>query len=408
MKQTYIPKGWDLVKLKDVIQEKSEKNINEQVKEVLSITNSQGFVKQEDYFEGIVHSKNIENYKIVRKNQFAYNPSRINVGSIDILKKYEKGALSPMYVVFQTNEDKLNADYFKYYFETNEFIQNVKNSTQGSVRESLNFVTLSGFEYLLPPLKEQKKIADILLNIDNIIEKISKKIKNLERQKQGIFNYIFDKQLCSDNTNNIKYEVLPKGWQIKKLKDISTMITVGIATSATSFYRDKGIPMLRNQNIKKNRLSEQDLIFIDEDYEKRFKNKRLKENDIIVVRTGNPGIACIVPKRYENAQTFTTLIIRIDLSKNNGNYVCQYINSNIGINYFEKCKIGGGQKNISAKILENMKIILPQKEEQIKIVNILENIDKQIELLEQKNKEYQNLKKGLMQQLLTGKVRVKI
>ena len=114
MKKTYIPKGWNLVKLKDVIQEKSERNINEQVKEVLSITNSQGFVKQEDYFEGTVHSKNIQNYKIVRKNQFAYNPSRINVGSIDILKKYEEGVLSPMYVVFQTNEDRLNSDYFKY------------------------------------------------------------------------------------------------------------------------------------------------------------------------------------------------------------------------------------------------------------------------------------------------------
>ena len=153
---------WKKVKLKDVIKEVNQRNKGEKVKRVLSVTNSRGFVSQDEYFEGTVHSANIANYKIVRKNQFAYNPSRVNVGSIDILKDYEDGALSPMYVVFEVDTTKLLPEYFKYYFQTNRFYENVKNNTQGSVRNSLNFKALTDFDYLLPPIEEQEKIVVIL------------------------------------------------------------------------------------------------------------------------------------------------------------------------------------------------------------------------------------------------------
>ena len=103
MKELEIPEGWKKIKLKEVLKEVSERNKGQKVKRVLSITNSQGFVNQEEYFEGTVHSADISQYKIVRKNQFAYNPSRVNVGSIDIIKDYDEGALSPMYVIFEVD-----------------------------------------------------------------------------------------------------------------------------------------------------------------------------------------------------------------------------------------------------------------------------------------------------------------
>ena len=153
---------WKKIKLKEVLTEVTEKNKNERVKNVLSVTNSQGFVKQDEYFEGTVHSQNISNYKIIRKNQFAYNPSRVNVGSIDILKTYSEGVLSPMYVVFEVDRTRLLPEYFKYYFQTHRFYESVKNNTQGSVRNSLSYKALADFEYLLPPIDVQKKITSIL------------------------------------------------------------------------------------------------------------------------------------------------------------------------------------------------------------------------------------------------------
>ena len=96
-----------------------------------------------------------------------------------------------------------------------------------------------------------------------------------------------------------------------KLKELSKFVTVGIANSATQDYTTDGVVMLRNQNIKENYLDDNDLIYINEDFSEKYKNKKLIENDILVTRTGYPGIACIVPKKYENCQTFTTLIIRL-------------------------------------------------------------------------------------------------
>ena len=172
---------WRKIKLAEVLTEKTARNKNKETDLVLSVTNSQGFVKQSDFFEGTVHSEDISNYKLVRKNEFAYNPSRINVGSIDILKEYDIGALSPMYVIFSVDERRLLPDYFKYYFQTHRFSENVKNSTQGSVRNSLSFKALSEFDYLLPPIEEQKKIVRVFEKVNQIIEKYKMLISEKEQ-----------------------------------------------------------------------------------------------------------------------------------------------------------------------------------------------------------------------------------
>ena len=142
--------------------------------------------------------------------------------------------------------------------------------------------------------------------------------------------------------------------------------------------------MFRNQNIKENQLDENDLIYIDYEFEKKYVAKRLKANDIIVARTGYPGTACVIPEKYEGAQTFTTLIVRLK-NDNNSFYVCQYLNSEIGKKYFASTQIGGGQKNSGAGILKEFSLFLPQKlEEQEKISNLMRSIDDLITLHQRK------------------------
>lgn len=383
---------WKRVKLKELIREINERNKGEKVKRVLSITNSRGFVSQEEYFEGTVHSANISNYKIVRKNQFAYNPSRVNVGSIDILKDYEEGALSPMYIVFEVDTTKLLPDYFKYYFQTNSFFENVKNSTQGSVRNSLSFKALSDFEYLLPTIEEQVKIVKILQKIDCII----KKYGNLLEEKNKFSNSQF-------------IEIFKDVNKYKTLKEICEFVTVGIANSVTHAYRENGIVMLRNQNILINKLDDSDLIYIDKEFANKYKNKELLENDILATRTGYPGIACLVPKKYEGSQTFTTLIARLKKDKNlNPIYICHYINSKYGKQFVNSNKVGIAQQNLGAKTFELMPIKIPPIELQNKFVNMVKLIDKEKKLLEEQIINYEKQKKGLMQKLLVGKVKMNV
>ena len=191
------------------------------------------------------------------------------------------------------------------------------------------------------------------------------------------------------------------------LKDVSKKITVGIANSATHAYREKGVILFRNQNIKPNKLDDKDIIYIDEEFEKSYKNKRLKENDLLIARTGYPGTACIVPKKYENSQSFTTLILRPDFNKVDSLFLCQYLNSETAKRYINSTQIGGNQKNCGASIIENMPIPYLELVEQKKIADFLTEIDNVIECSEKEIESLEQQKKGILQKIFNQEVRFK-
>lgn len=378
---------WKRVKLKELIKEVNERNKGEKVKRVLSVTNSRGFVSQEEYFEGTVHSANISNYKIVRKNQFAYNPSRVNVGSIDILKDYEEGALSPMYIVFEVDTTKLLPDFFKYYFQTNRFFENVKNNTQGSVRNSLSFKALSDFDYLLPPIEEQEKIVEILKTIDSIIEKHESLLEEKNQFIKSQFVEMFENKeypkkrmdevaiLKSGTTFNKEYELQNGDLLYCKVSDMNLQGNEKYMISSKTYVtKDVGL---------KSSIPANSVIFPKRGGAIGTNKKRIIIKDTCV----DLNTMGVTPKESINIQYLYYYFINIDLATLcDGSAVPQLNNKNIG----------------------PLEISVAPIEIQQHFANIVEQIDKQKFLLEKQKQNYENLRKGLMQKLLTGKVRVKI
>ena len=172
------------------INEVSLKNRNTQIKRVLSVTNSRGFINQTEQFDREVASADLSNYKIVKKNQFAYNPSRVNVGSLDLLKTFEEGILSPMYVVFETDNTKLLPDFFHHHLKTHWFRGHVPMFVQGSVRDSLSYDGLCGIKFFIPPLEEQKTITTILDKATEELNQYQQKLENLQLQKKGLMQQL--------------------------------------------------------------------------------------------------------------------------------------------------------------------------------------------------------------------------
>lgn len=392
MNNEIIPKGWKKIKLKEVLTEISERNKGERVTVVLSVTNSQGFVKQEEYFEGTVHSENISNYKIIRKNQFAYNPSRVNVGSIDILKDYEEGALSPMYIVFEVDTTKLLPDYFKYYFQTNRFFENVKNNTQGSVRNSLSFKALSDFDYLLPPIEEQEKIVEILKTIDSIIEKHESLLEEKNQFIKSLFVEMF-----GDPIEN------PKNYKIVKLSDIADYWN-GLTYKPTDVNK-KGTIVLRSSNIQNSQLNYQDIVRVNCNIKEK---QYVKDNDILMCsRNGSTRLVgkVAVIKDIKEKMTFGAfmMIIRSEYYP----YLFSYFQTDA---FRNQIKYGATTtiNQITGNMLNKIKLPLPDKDDINQFAEIVKQIDKQKVESEKLITNYKTLKKGLMQQLLTGKVRVKI
>ena len=148
------------------LRNKTQKNIP-----VYSVTNSHGFVPSTDYFSKEVYSKDLSNYKIVSRGMIAYNPSRVNVGSLAVQNAEDKVIVSPLYVVFSVDESELMPEYVSYFLHSERGIKEIVAHTSGSVRDSLKFSALQDIEINICSLNEQAHIVSLLQKIERIIEK---------------------------------------------------------------------------------------------------------------------------------------------------------------------------------------------------------------------------------------------
>ena len=174
--------------------EVSERNRGGNEARVLSVTNSRGFVLPEDQFERRVASADLSNYKVVRRGQYAYNPSRINVGSIARLDDWDEGVLSPMYVVFGVDETKINSDYFLHWLDSHEARERIKKSAQGSVRETVSFTEFAGLVIPLPDTARQTAIARYLNSLREEIDLLRQSVEALKQQKRGLMQKLLTGQ----------------------------------------------------------------------------------------------------------------------------------------------------------------------------------------------------------------------
>ena len=174
--------------------EVSERNRGGNEARVLSVTNSRGFVLPEDQFERRVASADLSNYKVVRRGQYAYNPSRINVGSIARLDAWDDGVLSPMYVVFGLDEAKVDSDYFLHWLDSHEARERIKKSAQGSVRETVSFSEFASLAIPLPDTARQTAIARYLNVLREEIALLGQSVDAIKQQKRGLMQKLLTGQ----------------------------------------------------------------------------------------------------------------------------------------------------------------------------------------------------------------------
>jgi type I restriction enzyme S subunit len=178
-------------KIGDVIVQVSSRNRGGNNYSVLSVNNRLGFIEQSEQFEDRnVASDDTSNYKIVNRNDFAYNPARINVGSIARLTSFETGIVSPMYICFHTKRLIL-PEYMEYFFHTRFFYTEMQKRLEGSVRMCLSWEALCNISINIPSIEQQQIIGKRITQLGNKIELEERFYNLLTKQKSFLLKMMF-------------------------------------------------------------------------------------------------------------------------------------------------------------------------------------------------------------------------
>lgn len=378
-------------KLSECVKEINDRTIENNQYEVLT-SSKNGIFSQEEYFDKQVASKDNTGYKIIKNGQFTYR-SMSDSGTFTINRLEDKniGIVSPAYPVFEaTNVD---AEFLKYYFKSELFNKAIINLSQGSTRTALKYKDLIDIEIYLPEIEEQKRIVKILKNSDQIIEKYDELIKEKEQFIKSQFVEMLRK------IKNIEY---------KKLEEI-VLFQNGINASAEKY--GKGTKCISVMDILNNSYIDYELIKGSVEVTKeQAKNYGVSYGDILFVRSSenlrDAGKSNVYTDEKIDA-VFGGFVIR---GKKNYQYNPYYINMALKENTVRQqmMKYAAGTQHINIGQENLKKVTVPICD--LRIQNTFEKlyklIDKQKFELEKQKQNYIDLKKGLMQQLLTGKLKV--
>ena len=172
-----IPQGWKVGKLGDIALQSTEKVLTRNDVKVLSPITTGKLVLSEEYFTKQVFSKSIRNYKIVKQGAFAYNPARVNIGSLGMNEFKFDGCVSPVYVVFECL--KGYSFFFDLFRKTEFFKQAVISFAIGGVRQTLNYSDFALIDATIPPLNIVQSFNEIYLHL-------KKKISINEKENQRL------------------------------------------------------------------------------------------------------------------------------------------------------------------------------------------------------------------------------
>ena len=347
-----------IAKLGNYIKEYSVRNkMNEEIP-VYSVTNTQGFCQ--DYFGKEVASKDKTTYKIVPYGCFAYNPSRINVGSVDWQRYEQRVIVSPLYNVFSVSLE-LDQQYLYYYLKSDPTLQRIKHVATGSVRDNLKLEMLCEFPITIPEIEIQKGIVKRLDMLQHIITLKKQELNKLSDLVSARFVEMFGDPVS--NSYGLPEATLPE---------------LGEFGRGVSKHRPRNDPRLLDGEyplVQTGDVANASLYIMS--YNSTYSELGLKQS-----KMWSKGTLCITIA----ANIAKTAILEFDACFPDSvvGFIANEKTNNIFIHYWfsffqailESQAPESAQKNINLKILSELKVIVPEKEKQNEFVDFVHQINK--------------------------------
>ncbi len=344
----------DYKKLGEYIESVNQLNDEMEVEELLGISNNKHFQKSHTNTIGI----DLSTYRIVRRNQFAYNRATTRNGDkISIaLRQGNDCIVSPSYRVFRCkDENLLNSEYLMMWFRRPEFDRYARFKSHGSAHEFFEFDQMLEVELPIPHIDKQREIVKEYNAIQNRIALNEQMIQKLEETAQAIYREWFVEGIDKEN--------LPEGWRVEKLKNLCVKIGSGSTpTGGKESYSISGVSLIRSTNVFDYNFSFEDLAFINDSQAEKLKNVEVKENDLLFNITGVSVARCcmvlnkVLPARVNQH----VMIIRPEESLNLSHYILLNLCSTdsksalLGIS-----QSGSTREAITKSEIEDFEIVFP-------------------------------------------------
>lgn len=393
-------KDWEQRKFADFTWDAGKRNKEDLDLEPYAITNEHGFIRQRDAHDDFGYMKDTDRkaYNIVQPNSFAYNPARINVGSIGYYKGVENVIVSSLYEVFQT-DNYVNDRFLWHWLKSDEFPRWIEKLQEGSVRLYFYYDKLCECQLYMPSLEEQEKIASFLDGLDNLITLHQRKCEQTKNLKKYMLQKMFPQN--GAKVPEIRFDGFTYDWEQRKLGDLVDRVT------------------RKNQDL----VSELPLT-ISAQYglidQNEFFDKRVASKDVsgyYLIENGefayNKSTSTDAPwgaikrlDRYENG-VLSTLYIVFGIKENNpvdSDFLVSYYSTNLWHKGIHEIAAEGarnhGLLNIAPADFFETRLMIPQDiEEQKKIGKYFIELEALITLHQRKCDELKKMKKYMLQNM---------
>ncbi|WP_219375355.1 restriction endonuclease subunit S [Bacillus mycoides] len=330
------------------------------------------------------------------------------IGKTFVYKQWDEIVLLSSIAIIRTNKAVLLPQYLTFFLQSPYFYWNLERLRSGSAIKRIVLKDIKRVLLPIPSLKEQQKIASILSSVDEAIGKIKAIIEKTEKVKKGLMQQLLTKGVGHTKFKKTEFGEIPEEWEIQNVEFISNKITDG--EHITPVYRDKGKYLLSAKDVLVDKLNFEQSKFVDEkDFEKFTTKCKPEYGDILMVSRGATiGRTHLVKTNEEFCLMGSVILVKPKHEMVNNSFLRYFLQSNYAQRELYRISGSSAQQAIYLSGLKKFKIPLPSMQEQKQIARTLEGIERKV-FNERANIIQLNLiKKGLMQSLLTGKVRVKV
>jgi len=424
-----VPEEWELYQFEDTISVLTDQvangsfaSLRENV-QVFDRPNFATYVRLTDLRLGLNHKKqkyvNQTSYNFLSKSKLVGNELLVanigaNVGEVWLMPVIENPAtLAPNMIMAKVNNSIVYFMYLYYYLKGNIGRKELSRAISGSGQPKLSKTDLRKIRVLIPSLSEQYKIAEILSTVDEAIEKTDQIIEETKQLKEGLMQKLFTEGIGHTGFKDTKIGRIPEEWEVANLSKLFDIIDGDRGSNyphSAEFFSNGYCLFLSAKNVTKEGFKFTDRQYIDKSKDEMLRKGKVQRGDFVLTTRGTLGNFAWYNNEItiERMRINSGMVVLRLIDKGIEKYFYKFFTSTNMQNQIFRISSGTAQPQLTVGGIGKLIILIPPVSEQHNIADILSEVDTKIEKEQATKDQLEQLKKGLMQVLLTGQVRVKV